>query len=107
MLHLLYVTVAPLVYLKCMLSVLPVVKRYSDLNLINASAHCCKSFSLVFNSISKKEFKTRTEENTLEGSIYSTLYKEFSSAEINSNGASSIRIKNNKFDNIRKLSSSN
>ena len=28
-------------------------------------------------------------------------------AEINSNGASSIRIKNNKFDNIRNLSSSN
>ena len=28
-------------------------------------------------------------------------------AQINSNGASSIRIKNNKFDEIRKLNSSN
>jgi putative transposase len=28
-------------------------------------------------------------------------------AKINSNGASSIRIKNNKFDNSRKLNSSN
>lgn len=37
---------------------------------------------VIFNSISKNEFKTKVEENTLEGAIYSNLYKELSSVEI-------------------------